>query len=177
MTMELGPALHQLALKMCVGAATLLEPTVVDDLAQAGGCLRGVVGDVHPLSAHYFLRLAAIDSARPSLAHSLYVEHVGRRIVGLLQYFGVFQMFCALSENAARDGRCALLGWLDPITLDERWEHIEPLELPGPPPGYRAEEIVYAQLQWTALLHSAAVQRGATNKLDVIVNATLPEQS
>ncbi len=177
MQMEFGPDLYQLALKMSLAGASLVPSVNVDDVLEAGKCLHQTIGDVHPRVAQYFRRIPGIDSVRPSLAHTLYVEHVGRRLVGLVQYFGVYQAFSNLSMNTHDEGHGAIFGWIDPVTLKESWADVEPLWLPEPPPGYWASEIIGAQLQWTALLHASAVQRGARDKLDVIVTAHLPRQT
>ena len=129
---EIGAALQQLALKICISAGTLLPKVRPGDSWQTGQILRAPASDPHPIVSQYFTRYETIERTRPPLAHTVYVEHVGTQLRGLVQFFGVIQLHCNLASQTEAQGQEAILGWVDPVSLDERFETIPPIGLIPP---------------------------------------------
>ncbi len=159
--LEIGPALQQTALKMCLAASTFLPGICGRDRVRAGQILRSAAVNPHPLVSLCFYRYAAIDAARPHLAHALYVEHTGPILRGLVQFFGVLQLFCYVCSATHVEGNDAILAWVDPIDLIEQFQSIEPLGLEVPPVAFTHAELVRAQRDLELRLRNSAVGRGA----------------
>lgn len=159
---EIDSVLRQLTLKTCIAASTLLTATLQQDRKSAGEVLRSIPTiEPHPLVLNSFSRIDSIDSRRPPLSHSVYVEHRDRSLSGIMQFFGAFQLRCRLSTNTENDGSHAILGWADPISQRERFESMEPVGLPEPPPGYYAHELMSGTEEWWSLFCQYAMERGA----------------
>jgi len=174
-SLELGPCLQQMALKMCVAASTLLPNLQHEDRVSATRSLREIPSGPHDCVAQYMHLIEAITAKRPALAHTLYVEHDGVRAQGFVEFFGTFPLFINLCHQSERLGRDAILGYLDPVSEDEHFEMVEPIGLPPPPSFYTAQEIIQHQITITARLIQSARLRGATVNPDVALTARLPD--
>lgn len=171
--LELGPVVQQLALKLCVAAATLLPNVCAVDLRQAGRVLREPAHDLHPLVSHYSFVVDAVESKRPPLAHVIYVEHRGSQLHGMVQFFGAWQLHCRLNSVTAREGAHGLIAWLDPVDETERFEFVEPIGLSSPPAFYTHDHIATFQVRTIQQFIANAVARGATRP-EVKLTVTLP---
>ena len=95
MTLEIGPDVRRLALKMCIALSSLLPDFDLKEIGEARLFLRGDIAPVvNTLVA--FDRYEAVDSIREALAHVIYVERGRTRVYGLVQFFGAVQIFCRL---------------------------------------------------------------------------------
>jgi hypothetical protein len=168
---EIGPVWQQAALKMCLAGSKLLPAVSREDRIQAGKILRGPVIDPHPIVSQYFYRYPSVESFRPQLAHTLYVEHLGNTLRGIVQFFGTFQLYCELSGATQSSGSDAVLGWIDPIDPSERLQSVEPIGLSEPPASF---DLIRAQLELAARFRHAAVQRGATPERPLLITLGLP---
>ena len=99
------------------------------------------------------------NSIRP-LSHILYIEHNKSQIYGIVQFFGIFQIFCSLGSSAVEVEGAAILGELDPVTGKERFISLRPQYLSEPP-----EEVFYSYAKictnkWIEQLRDDVVKRG-----------------
>jgi hypothetical protein len=77
-------------------------------------------------------------SARPPLAHVIYVERTRVGTYGVVQFFGVLQFHCTLGQGSPAP-ECALFGVLNSITGEETFRPVDPLNvssLPQPSPAF-----------------------------------------
>lgn len=82
---------------------------------------------------------------------------------GVVQFFGVIQLFCRLGILGSRAPGAALMASLDPVTGDERFSDVPPLDLPYPPYFIPLEEYPRLMEGWMKKCRDEAIKRGATN--------------
>jgi hypothetical protein len=145
---EIGPDLQRLALKCLLGTATLLPGAGADEREAGRARLMAesyVPGDEVMVYLKGADRLTAL---REPLCHVAYVERSNGLVHGVVQFFGAIAIYCRLGTT---DGPTdALKLTLDPITVDEACEAVQPLRLEPPPSRYEASE--FAQLVNAAMM-------------------------
>ncbi len=176
-TLEIGPHIRRLAIKMCMGLSALLPEFHVDDMTEARPILYDPSIDPNNTMDDYEI-YTAIDSSRPPLSHLIYVERNAGRVYGVVQFFGAIQIFCRLGETKHRSGDSALLAFLDPLSGAEEF-HVRPvLSLVEPPvAGFLRDPRLI--LRWLEKFRVEAIARGATHppettsvKIEVTPNRT-----
>jgi len=174
-SLDLGPAIQQLALKMSLAASTLLPSFGQEERTAACEALQGHSGNAdHPLVAHYLRCIDALSAKRPALAHTLYVEHQAERVQGIVEFFGVFRFFIDFVARTKAFGAQAVFAYLDPVKSHEHFESMSPLGLSSPPSHYTAQELIEHQVKMTQDLLAGARARGATTVSEVVLTAHLP---
>ena len=126
--LELNKMVGLTALKMAFSAATLAFPDEVPKFADArldltdtdeNSTVRSVVFD------HRVHR--SLDGSRDPLCHTIYLEEQEGVIHGVVQFFGCFQAYVTLSDNASLSYKKGFLGTLDPTTGEERFQEMQHL--------------------------------------------------
>jgi hypothetical protein len=162
LALRVGPELRRLALKMSMAAITLLPGFDVDEVEEGRLYL---LADPRRVPANNvfatFQTYEEIDSRRPPLAHVIYVERGATKVYGLVQFFGVFQLYCRLSISESTSKPAALFCALDPVTGDEAYTETEPLDLRHPNVFYDVEEFKKGSAGLCEQLGRDAVRRGA----------------
>lgn len=164
---DLGPYVLRTALKMCYALSTSLPSFNLDDVAHARSILKGdpdrLPVNVRPAFEVY----DSLDAVREPLSHVIYVERDAGRIYGVVQFFGVLQLFCGLGAPKGSATQAARVGILDPLTGIEKFSDADPLGLPTPT-LVKGEQLSHAVSGWRKRFQEGAVSRGATNliKLD-----------
>jgi hypothetical protein len=172
---ELGTALQQMALKMCVAASTLLANVHSDDFLEITRTLREVPSGPHERVAQYMHPVPSIWAKRPALAHTVYVEHVGLCVQGVVEFFGAFPLFVYHCQATKSWGHHAVLAYLDPVNVLEKFEMISPIGLASPPAFYAAEEVIQHQVRMVEKFIGSARSRGARTNPEVLLRAHLPD--
>lgn len=180
-SLEIGPAIRRTSLKMCIAASTLLPDFNPAEVAEAQ---RILVADpsskpLNTLAAYVVYQ--EIDSRRPALSHVIYVERNQDRVYGLVQFFGVVQLFCRLGRPRGTCSQAAVLAVLDPVTGNEDFSAIPPLNLPEPPFWIQRHEYPRLMEGWMKKFREEAIKRDATHppslkqvSLNVITDVTSP---
>jgi hypothetical protein len=70
-----------------------------------------------------------LDSLRKPLCHTIYVEQSESGIRALVQFFGSFQFWIALSSNPSSNSENGLLATLDPVTGEEEFRPMKRLNI------------------------------------------------
>ncbi|MGB7540646.1 MAG: hypothetical protein WBM28_01350 [Burkholderiales bacterium] len=169
-TFLIGPDMYQLAVKICLALATLLPEARPDEREVARKRLLA-----SPFSpgddVFLFLQLSPVlDALRPALAHCAYVERDGIRLIGAVQFFGVFRIFCRLGTSKVTSQPAAISAVLDPVTAVETVKHVAPLNVLEPPFHYLAADYLRLVGDWTHQLRQQAVERGATNPPNLVLD-------
>jgi hypothetical protein len=127
--LDFGPLILRPALKFSLAAASLLGAQR-DRLHDAREDLRGDPSSPLSRCGVVAIDYADIrDFAKP-LSHVVYVESTPERVYSVVQFFGVIQIWCGLSDVPAQTKEMALCGTLDPITGKERLDFTTALGLP-----------------------------------------------
>lgn len=164
MALELGPDIRRLALKMCIALSTLLPDFELAEVAEARFYLKAensLVPVNNTLAA--FDKYDAVDSLREAVSHLIYVERSKDRVYGLVQFFGVVQIFCRLGIPSDNPSVVALLATLDPVTGNEQFKSVMPLNLTEPPSIIPIQEYPRLVKGWMQKFRDEAVARGATH--------------
>ena len=161
-SLQLGPCLQQMALKMSLAASTLLANLGHHDCAAARRSLSQMPSGAHDCVAQYMHSVDEIAAMAPALAHTIYVEHCGYLARGLVVFFGAFPLFVELSARSEVPGDNAVLGYLDPIEAHEHFEIVVPFGLQVPPPFYTGEGILQHQINMVQRFVQNAQTCGAT---------------
>ena len=131
---QIDRALYRTTLKMCI-AISVLDPrfSMADtDLARAVLFMDAKLGPVQNVRIT-FENYKSLDCLRPALSHVIYLERRNGRTYGVVQFFGVIQLFIYMGNVPSSAGNPAILGVLDPLQGEERFDAtIEPLNLPEP---------------------------------------------
>lgn len=161
---ELSPQLLRTGLKMCSALATKLPHFSVDEISDARISLKGpsrrLPSNVDPAFETY----SSLDQLRKPLSHVIYVERTPTMTYGVVQFFGVIQLFCRLGVAGQKLSPTGHLGVLDPISGDEEFRETTPLSLPFPTSVSENELQTVAQL-WLSKFEKSAKKRGATKPL------------
>lgn len=162
-TFELGPAVRRLALKMCIALGTLVSGIEMSELDEGRQVLLADPGSVPSCTLAAYGDYPGIDNRRPALSHVVYVERGSERVYGLVQFFGVVQLFCRLGKTAQPSSPSALLATLDPVAGAEEVAELGPLSLPEPPYRIHLDEYPRLVENWTRKFREEAIRRGATH--------------
>lgn len=131
---ELSPDLLRTGLKMCYALSTRLAGFTLNEVAHARSILQGDPNFLPVNVIPAFETYAALDHLRLPLSHVIYVERNGARVSGVIQFYGVIQLFCGLGISASTESSSARLGLLDPLTGTERFSDLNSLGLNFPTP-------------------------------------------
>ena len=111
-------------------------------------------GSIRPARCH----LDAVRQRRPALSHTVYIEFGPTWGHGYVILFGSMQIYVPMP--AAQRG--AMLGFLDPVTGEESFRTIEPLNIPWPPERWTPEQENAFHSYVADLFIAEAKSRGAT---------------
>ena len=168
--------LNRTALKMCVALSTLLPNFSASDTEYARPVLKdnahaGAVTNVTPA----FILYDSLDVLRQPLSHVIYVERHNEGAYGVVQFFGVIQLFCKLGKPDESLPNAAILGLLDPVTGVESFdEKAKLLSLPEPvvcPVIDLPKQIS----RWLDTFRESAIARGATEPPNLSGNLIVGE--
>jgi HNH endonuclease len=161
---DLGPSVQRTALKLCYALSTSLPGFTLDEVAHARAILKSDPDRLPPGVIPSFEIYESLDAMRAPLSHVIYVERDETVIYGVVQFFGVIQLFCGLGKPNGSAPRAARIGILDPITGVETFPDVAPLDLPLPTSvGY--EELPQVADTWLKRFQEGAVMRGATKPI------------
>lgn len=154
---EIGPEIRRLALKMCAGVArhTEVKLSVLDRgaLAYLMNEQFRYVDYVAPKMV--FQTYDALDSQRPPLSHVVFVEGNNRegKVYGVVQFYGSIQLYLALNSSYLGPS-FSVMGILDPQSTQERFEIVEPLNLPEAPLRGSVQEYQEGVINWLGKVDS-----------------------
>ncbi len=168
LTLEINNNLLRLVLKMSSALCTLLPEFDLSEIEIArmfltGANREGGVGYIRPSFNTY----EEINSRRPPLAHVIYVERTKAGVLGLVQFFGVFQFICKL--GMPKDGKKdqAIMVFLDPVegreSFDESSIETDPIPIRNLPSALSKEETEYNVKQWIQTLKDEVQRRRANS--------------
>jgi hypothetical protein len=163
---DLGPGVLRTALKMCYALSTSLPGFTLAEVAHARAILKSDPGRLPVNVIPSFEVYESLDALRDPLSHVIYVERDETRIYGVVQIFGVLQLYCGLGRPDGSAPRVARIGILDPFTGAERFSDVSPLSLPLPT-LLRDEELSQAADAWLKRFQDGAVARGATKSVNL----------
>lgn len=91
---------------------------------------------------------------------------------GVIQFFGVIQLYCRLAASAGSAPEAGMLGTLDPITGVEETLPVTPLRLSSPPDPYKLPELFSrGSGVWLMKFEESARERGASETVNLIGTA------
>ncbi|MBZ4335080.1 HNH endonuclease [Corallococcus sp. AS-1-12] len=157
-----GSEMQELALKICLSACTGLVGLEHERLSAARRVLCGEPPE-EPIVFLDFSERAEIDARRKPLSHVVYVEQTPQRVYGVVQFYGSFQYYCYLSDAPGAARSSALIGCLDVLTGDERFELLRPLDLSGAPSGLECSRPEEPYVELLSRFEEQAKQRGASH--------------
>lgn len=169
-SLNFGLAIKQLALKMSLAVSTRLPNFDAAERVRACEVLQSFSGDVHPLVSHYISSTDAASTGRPPLAHTVYVEHDGKCVKGIVEFFGAFRSFVELATTTGALGRDAVFAYLDPVEVREHSGPIATLCLIPPPPAYPLQEMAEHQVGMIQTFVAGAIARGAKGRPEIRLN-------
>jgi hypothetical protein len=164
-TLKFGLELRQIAVKMCIALSRLMPTLELAELTRGQRALRSEENCKSSVGLA-FLDYCGLDSQRPELAHTIYVERGQKLVYGVLQFFGAFQLFCRLGVPSGAP-EAAIVATLDPLNGKETFSEIPPLNLEEPPEFYSASSVPNFVRGWHRKLSHGAAARGATKDTDV----------
>lgn len=158
---QIDRALYRTALKMCT-AISVLDPrfsTADTNHARAVLEMDAEHGPV-PNVTIAFQDYPSLDELRPPLSHVVYLERCNGHTQGVVQFFGVIQLFLRVGSDESHSGSPAIIGVLDSITGEEWFDAMnEPLGLFAP--RVSEQEFAEGQNRWLRKFERSAVDRGA----------------
>jgi hypothetical protein len=164
----IDPPIRRLALKMC----TALAAGVAGWQLRYNGVLQAEpnspVDDILIMYDH----LDALDDLRPPLAHLIYVEAGTLRAYGIVQFFGIIQVYCELPLGIAPAAPVAFVGVLDSITGVEEFRSTSPLQITAPPRTMSPTSILQGIRKWLVAFREQALERGATDPPTLTADVT-----
>lgn len=163
---ELNPGVLRAALKMCYALSTSLPGFTLGEVAHARALLKGDPSRLPVNVIPSFEIYKPLDALREPLSHVIYVERDETRIYGVVQFFGVLQLYCGLGRPDGPAPRASRIGILDPLTGAEKFSDVAQLGLPMPS-LVRDEELSQAADGWLKRFQEGAVMRGATKAVDL----------
>jgi hypothetical protein len=126
--LDLNKMVGLTALKMAFSAATLAFPDEVPNFANARLDLADTDENSKVRSVIFDHRIhRSLDDSRDPLCHTIYLEEQQGTIHGVVQFFGCFQAYLTLSDNASRPYKDGLLATLDPTTGEEIFREMQSL--------------------------------------------------
>jgi hypothetical protein len=164
---ELNPGVLRTALKMCYSLSTFLPDFTLGEVAHARAILKGNPDSLPVNVIPSFEVYKSLDAMREPLSHVIYVERDKTRIYGVVQFFGVLQLYCGLGRPDSSAPRATRVGILDPLTGAERFSDVDPLGLPMPI-LIEDEELSQAADSWLRRFQEGAVSRGATKPVNLV---------
>jgi hypothetical protein len=114
-----------------------------------------------------FETYTSLDAMREPLSHVIYVERDETRIYGVVQFFGVIQVYCGLGMPNGTASRAARIGILDPLKGDERFFDTQLLSLPIPA-IVGEEEFSQKAESLMGKFQEEAIKRGATKPINLV---------
>lgn len=135
-TLVMNDYVKRTALKMCLAYAATLPNLQLSEIRDACDDLCDVSNKfLHRVKVPYF-KYTSLESwktrGKTSLSpesiqvlnHIIYVERNQSKICGIVQFFGIFQVYCNLGKNISKAEEAAILGELDPVTGKERFRNV-----------------------------------------------------
>ena len=134
-TFNVDRNLIRTALKMCTAICGSDPRITPADTEYARAALATVSSDSPVPNVHIaFNSYESLDALRPALSHVIYVERSRSMIYGVVQFFGVIQLFCRIGRALPYSSDMAILGVLDPLENLEIFDYeLNPLYLSIPP--------------------------------------------
>jgi hypothetical protein len=163
---ELNPGVMRTALKMCYALSTSLPGFTLGEVAHARAILKGDPSRLPVNVIPSFEIYESLDAMREPLSHVIYVERDETRIYGVVQFFGVIQLFCGLGMPNGSAPRAARVGILDPLTGVEKFFDVDPLGL-SMPTLIRDEGLSQVADAWLKKIQEGAISRGATKPVNL----------
>jgi len=158
-----------LALKMCMALSTMLPGFITEEVSQARSLLfSDPTFDVREA----YITYQPINSRRPGLSHTIYVERNSFCVYGVVQFFGAIQLYCPLGVPQNKAPAAGLLASLDPVTGDENINQVPPQYLPAPPTLLQTDQLPTLIRIWLEKLEREAVERGGKNPGLILSNVT-----
>lgn len=163
---DLGPGVVRTALKMCYALGTTLLGFNLAEVAHARAILKGDPNSLPPNVIPSFEVYESLDAVREPLSHVIYVERDETRVYGVVQFFGVLQLYCGLGRPDGSAPAAARAGVLDPLTGAESFFDPEPLRLKIPS-IVGEDDLPEAAGAWLKRFQDGAVSRGATEPVNL----------
>jgi hypothetical protein len=158
--------LKRLALKMCTASVAAMT---------AWKLMRNPVLHEEPMSPMndvpiMYDKVAFLDRLRPALAHLIYIEADAMHAYGIVQFFGVLQVYCELPLLTGPALPEAFVGVLDPISGHEAFEPTPTLRITAPPRTLTIEALVCGMQEWLSEFTKQGIARGATSPPTLTAN-------
>ena len=150
---------------MCYALSTRLPGFTLSEVAHARSILQADPRFLPVNVVSAFETYALLDDLRLPLSHVIYVERNGTRVSGVVQFYGVIQLFCGLGTSVS-ENTSAGLGVLDPLTGTERFSQLKSLALNFPAP-ITEEDLSGAGKSWLKKFENSAKARGATKPINL----------
>jgi hypothetical protein len=126
--LDLNKMVGLTALKMAFAAATVAFPDEVPRFVNARLDLTDTDENSRVRSVTFDHRVhGSLDASRDPLCHTIYLEEQEGIIHGVVQFFGSFQAYITLSNNAFRPYEDGFLATLDPTSGEEKFHEIRRL--------------------------------------------------
>lgn len=171
-TLILDPQMRRVALKMCIALATVLPGSDPSHVEAAQRILRSDPASVPQIVLAAYSEYRELERHRPALSHVVFVERGRDRIYGIVQFFGVIQLFCNLMKGPSIVGEpAAVIGTLDPVVGSEAFLELEPLGLAEPPFWLNVADLPGLVGGWMRKFRDQAIQRGATHPPDLRITS------
>lgn len=132
-SLVIGNQLKRTALKMCIDLIVKFNEYNYKNLKIAKFYLYKEYLDlaVETVIPSY-INYSTLDSLRPGLSHLIYVERNRFRTYGIVQFFGVVQVYCTLGEGGDIKDETAFIGILDPFNAIESFQTTSLLNIKAP---------------------------------------------
>lgn len=158
---QLDKNLNRTALKMCAALSTFLPEFSVEELAIAQVGLLGTLSSSKAVCPS-FIAYSGLDSIREPLSHLVYVERGRRYVYGVVQFFGVIQLYCLLGPSKSLV-RSAHVASLDALTGKETFRSTSCLDL-SPPTNISGQkkELEAEMSKWLERFRESAIKRNAS---------------
>ena len=161
-SLNISREMKLVALKMCIALSKYLPEYDLGqaDFSQVFHQYRSETSTTVKLAP---LIYEGIDRSRTPLSHVIYLERGGDRVYGIVQFFGVLQLYIDLGCPSPVDRATAVLATLDPILGKEKIKIVEPLNVQRPPDFYQLSEFAEYMNSWMEKFRTEAIARGATH--------------
>lgn len=174
-SVNIGPEMRQLAVKMCVAVGRMLAPDVIVLGKETREFLLAEAPATSPVRQDHSI-YTELDKIRAPLAHSVYIECSSEsgRCFGVVQFFGgVFQFYVPLVDKyIGRD--LAMLGTLDIRKFHQSFRKIKSLKLPEAPQFINSLQFSESAINLTERFNAQVME--AYGKNTILLNAS-PTQS
>lgn len=159
---EINSELKRTAFKMCLALSNLFPGFSADefDIARMSLTKESSTNNANPI----FSSLPLIDGLRQPLSHLIYIERSQGQVHGVVQFFGVIQLYCRLGIAQKTASEIAFLGVLDPVTGEESFSEKTPNFALLNPFSTATDQPIEA---WLEKFRDSAIARGATEPIEL----------